>query len=55
VRDWKAIARGLGLEAAATDAVTAPLEALEREFGPLAADLPEELEPATEFRAGDPE
>jgi len=55
MRDWKAIARGLGLEAAATDAVSAPLEALEREFRPLAADLPMEIEPAFEFRAGDPE
>jgi hypothetical protein len=45
----------LGLEAAATDAVSAPLEALEREFRPLAADLPMEIEPAFEFRAGDPE
>lgn len=55
MRDWQAIARGLGLEAAATEAVTAPLEALEREFRPLAADLPAELEPALEFRAGEPE
>ena len=39
MRDWKALARGLGLEGAATEAVVEPLEALEGQFRPLAASL----------------
>ena len=51
MRDWKALARGLGMEGAGVDAVVEPLEALERAFRPLAASLTPDLEPAIEFRA----
>jgi hypothetical protein len=55
VRDWKAIARGLGLAEAAADPVAAPLEALERDFRPLVESLTMEIEPALAFRPGDDE
>jgi hypothetical protein len=52
MRDWEAIAKGSGLDAEALARVKPVLEALEREFAPLAASLAPELEPALEFRAG---
>jgi hypothetical protein len=51
VRNWKALAKGLGLDAAAADRIAAPLDALESEFRPLTAGLTPDLEPATGFRA----
>lgn len=53
--DWKAIAgaRGLGIPAAELERVATPLEALEKVFRPLVRDLPPDLEPALEFRAGE--
>jgi hypothetical protein len=50
VRDWKAIAEGLGLDPRALEGVIAPLDALERDFRPLAESLTPEIQPACEFR-----
>ena len=51
MRDWKAMAKALGIDDGAVDPLVEPLEALERAFQPLAASLTPEIEPALEFRA----
>ena len=53
--DWKAIARARGLEIPPADLerLATPLEALDAVFRPLTRDLPPDLEPALEFRAGE--
>jgi hypothetical protein len=53
VKDWKAIAKvhGLDLPAPVLDRITAPLDALEAAFRPLAKGLTHDAEPATIFRA----
>jgi hypothetical protein len=52
MKDWKAIAKasGIGIPDKDLDRVTAPLEALEEVFRPLANTLTPDVEPATEFR-----
>ena len=52
MKDWKAIAKasGIGIPDKDIDRVTAPLEALEEVFRPLAHTLTPDVEPATEFR-----
>lgn len=50
-RDWKLLAEALALEIPAPDIekVSAPLDALEAAFRPLAAAIPHEVEPAVIF------
>ena len=49
VKDWKAIAKGTGLNVPAEELerIEAPLNGLEEVFRPLVKDLPPDLEPAT--------
>lgn len=49
MRDWKAIARGGGLEVSAEelDRIVGALDALEEAFRPLVKDLSVDMEPAT--------
>jgi hypothetical protein len=51
--DWKALARARGLEIPEEeiDRIAPALDQLERSFRPLAATIPEEVEPAVMFRA----
>ncbi len=51
--DWKKIAEARGLELPEAEAarIAAVLEALEDAFRPLAAAIPEDVEPAVTFRA----
>ena len=51
MRDWRALAKGLGMDGESVDALAGPLDALESAFRPLAASLTPDLEPAIEFRA----
>jgi len=52
MKDWANIAKaqGLDLPARELDRIAQSLGALEATFQPLTADLPPELEPASEFR-----
>ncbi len=53
MRDWKAAAKALipDLPAPDADRISAPLDALEETFRPLARDLPPALEPDFTFQA----
>ena len=50
MRDWKAIAAGVGLDPNAIDRIAGPLNALEQDFRPLAAALTPDIEPVFELR-----
>ncbi len=52
VKDWRAIARGSGLDLPAQDLdrIVPPLESLEETFRPLVAGLTPEMEPGFCFR-----
>ncbi len=51
--DWRKIAEARGLEISEDEAarIARTLEALETAFRPLAAAIPEDVEPAVTFRA----
>ncbi len=55
MKDWKTLAQagGSGIPEADLERIIEPLQALEDTFRPLVANLPPELEPATELRAGE--
>jgi hypothetical protein len=55
VKDWKAIAKGSGLELTGPELerISQALSGLEEAFRPLTADLGPETEPATVFHAGE--
>lgn len=55
MKDWKQIAAGYGLDIPEADVERAVpvLDALEAVFRPLVAAIPESVEPAVTFRAGE--
>ena len=55
MKDWKQIAAGYGLDIPEPDLerVIPALDALEASFRPLTAAIPESVEPAVTFRAGE--
>jgi hypothetical protein len=55
MKDWRAIAKGQGLEVSVRelDRIVEPLDALEEVFRPLVKHLGPEQEPATVLRTGD--
>ncbi len=57
MKDWKAIARGGGLDIPSPDMerMIGALDALEEAFRPLVKDLMPETEPATALRFGEDE
>ena len=57
VKDWRAIARGSGLDLPAheLDRIAPPLESLEETFRPLIASLTPDMEPACCFQVEESE
>ena len=53
MKDWKAVAKGAGLDIPGPDLdrIAQALSHLDETFRPLLADLSPEIEPATVFRA----
>jgi hypothetical protein len=53
MKNWKQVATGLdaGLSEVEIEGITPALDALEAAFGPLAAAIPYEAEPAVTFEA----
>ena len=57
MKDWKQIAAACGLDIPAEDVarIAPALDGLEASFRPLVRDIPEAVEPAIAFRAGEEE
>ncbi|MFB3825908.1 MAG: hypothetical protein ACE15B_04030 [Bryobacteraceae bacterium] len=57
MKDWKAVAAGLGREIPPTELerIASSLDSLEATFRLLAAAIPEDVEPALVFRAAEEE